>query len=185
MIHCWDQKDDLTLTLKAHQGECTAVVCKENLLISTGKDYKLTIYKAEKGTFQFDKILSLGVHSSCSSIDYMQGKVLLGHDTGKISTLNLEDEVETVHNYSHHDGECWGLEIIPEKGTFLTAGDDNTIMEVDMRQRKVVRTGKVWTPDFTDGKPYKSTKGRSTASSMSKFAAHQQSRAICYSKELN
>ena len=151
------------------------------MLISTGKDCKVTIHSANKGTFEFIKTISLDVHFHCSSIDYMDGKVLLGHDNGVISTLSLEDDKETVHNTSHHDGECWGLEVIPENHTFLTSGDDNQFFEVSIKDRKVLRGGKIWTSEYNDGKAYETNKIRSTASSLCGYPAHQQSRAICYS----
>ena len=60
-----------------------------------------------------------------SSIDVLDGKILLGHDNGRIVTVNVDGTDQQLHNYSHCDGEAWGLEIIPEAGTFLTCGDDN------------------------------------------------------------
>jgi hypothetical protein len=42
-------------------------------------------------------------------------------------------------NVSHCDGEAWGLQIIEDKGTFLTCGDDNQIMEYSIKEKKVVK----------------------------------------------
>ena len=55
---------------------------------------------------------------------------------------------------SHYDGEAWGLFVIEDKGTFLTCGDDNTIMEFSIKDKKMLRSGKVWTLDFMGGKAY-------------------------------
>lgn len=54
-VHCWDQRGELGLVLKAHAGECTAVACNQGMLISTGKDFKVTIHSANKGQFEFIK----------------------------------------------------------------------------------------------------------------------------------
>ena len=112
----------------------------------------------------------------------MSGKVLLGHDNGRIATVMLESEEQTVHNYSHHDGEVWGLEIIPETGKILTCGDDNEFMEFDIKTKKLVRKGYVWLPEYNNGKPYELTKIRSTASTLCSYPPHQQGRSITYSK---
>ena len=112
----------------------------------------------------------------------MDGKVLVGHDNGRIVTVNVDTEEEIIHGVSHHDGECWGLEVLPESGTFLTCGDDNEFMEISVFDKKVLRTGYVWLPEYNNGKAYETTKIRSTASTMCQFPAHQQGRAITYSK---
>jgi hypothetical protein len=55
----------------------------------------------------------------------MDGKILCGHDNGRIATVQMESEEQIIHTYTHHDGEVWGLAALSEKGTFLTCGDDN------------------------------------------------------------
>ena len=89
-----------------------------------------------------------------------------------------------VVNASHYDGESWGLQVIPHKGTFLTCGDDNTIYEFSIAEKKMVKQGKIWTAELF-GKPYETTKGKCTASSMSSHPVQQQARAITYSKKWN
>ena len=59
----------------------------------------------------------------------MDNKILVGHDNGRICTFDITGQDYKLHNVSHHDGECWGLEIIPEMKTFLTCGDDNEFHE--------------------------------------------------------
>jgi hypothetical protein len=111
----------------------------------------------------------------------MQGKILIGHDNGRICTTDLEGKNFVTHSISHHDGEAWGLEVIPKQGTFLTCGDDNQFMEVSIRERKVLRSGKIWTKEQNGDKPYDTKKIRSTASTLCDFPAHQQGRSITYS----
>lgn len=48
-VHCWDQRGELGLVLKAHAAECTSIVAAQGMVISTGKDYKLTIHSSNKG----------------------------------------------------------------------------------------------------------------------------------------
>jgi outer membrane protein assembly factor BamB len=48
-LYCWDQRGELGLSLKAHAGECTAIAAAEGFLVSTGKDYKITIHSCSQG----------------------------------------------------------------------------------------------------------------------------------------
>jgi len=50
---------------------------------------------------------------------------------------------------------------VPEKGTFLTCGDDNTIYEFSISKKQMVKQGKVWTAELFGGKPYETTKIKS------------------------
>ena len=172
-VHCWDQRGELGLVLKAHSGECTAVFCHQNTLLSIGKDYKLCVHNSNKGTFEFVKQVDLEVQYIASGLDFLDGRVLIGHDNGVIATMELESEHQSIHNISHHDGEVWGLEINPDKGTFYTSGDDNQFMEFSIHDKKMIRKGKVWTSDLNGGKSYDLNKIRSTASTLSSFPAHQ------------
>jgi WD40 repeat protein len=115
-------------------------------------------------------------------MDFLDGKILVGHDNGRIITIDIEGRNEQLITTAHHDGECWGLDVIPEQGTFLTCGDDNEFHEISLREKRVLRSGKVWLPEHNDGKPYETHKIRSTASTLSSMPAHQQARAIAYSK---
>ena len=92
-IHCWDQRGELGLVLKAHTSDCSSIVCKENKLISVGKDYKLCIHSTDgKGTYEFEKQIQLETHYMTSSMDFLNGKVLLGHDNGRIATVVIDSE---------------------------------------------------------------------------------------------
>ena len=154
-VHCWDQRGELGLVLKAHAAECTAIVANQGMLISTGKDFKLTIHSANKGNFEYINQINLAHLYHASSIDYMDGKILVGHDNGNICTVDVDGQNLIQVNTSHHDGECWGLEVIQETGTFLTCGDDNQFHEYSIKDKNVLRSGKIWTQDINEGKPYK------------------------------
>ena len=97
----------------------------------------------------------------------MDDKILVGHDNGRIITCNMEGENQQLVSMTHHDGECWGLEVIPEKGTFITCGDDNQFHETNIRSKQVVRTGFIYNPEV-DGK-YETSKMRSTASTLCRY----------------
>jgi hypothetical protein len=87
-------------------------VANQGMVISTGKDYKLTVHSANKGQFEFINQINLSHLFHASSIDYMDGRILIGHDNGRICTVDLDKEIMFQVNTSHHDGECWGLEVI-------------------------------------------------------------------------
>jgi hypothetical protein len=42
----------------------------------------------------------------------MDGKILVGHDNGKIQTVNVDGTDKQLIQASHCDGESWGLEVI-------------------------------------------------------------------------
>ena len=82
---------------------------------------------------------------------------------------------------SHHDGEAWGLEVLQDKGTFLTCGDDNQIFEFSIKDKKMIKQGKVWSFELFGGKPYETAKIKSTASTLSSYPVQQQARCVTYS----
>jgi WD40 repeat protein len=120
-----------------------------------------------------------------SSIDFLDNKILVGHDNGRICTFDVTGENYKLHSVTHHDGECWGLEILPETNTFLTCGDDNEFHEYSLRTKSWLRAGKIWTRDINEGQAYATKKIKSTASTLCDYPAHQQGRAICYNKLMN
>jgi len=171
-VHVWDQKQDLGLVLKAHAGEVTAIACSQGTLVSTGKDDMLSVFSYEQGEYQFLRQIALEQFHFASAIDLMDGKILVGHDNGKIQTVNLDGTDKKVINASHCDGESWGLEVIQDKGTFLTCGDDNLIYEYDIKKKEMIKSGKIWTFDMMGGKPYDTKKIKSTASTLSNYPVH-------------
>lgn len=44
---------------------------------------------------------------------------------------------------SHHEGEAWGLEIIPEDNQILTIGDDNKVLVYNYETKKFVTRGTI------------------------------------------
>jgi len=94
-------------------------------LISTGKDNKITIHSAQRGQFEFIRQIDCNVLHFASAIDVLDNKIVLGHDNGRIVTVNMDGTDQTLVNTTHCDVEPWGLEIIQEAVTFLTCGDDN------------------------------------------------------------
>lgn len=177
-VHIWDQKGDLALVLKAHPSMCSAVVANQGILVSTGKDYRLCIHSYSKGTYEFVKQIDLTTKGLASALDYLDGKILVGHDCGVVCTVDIKSEKESIYLDTHCEGEVWGLEINQDRGTFYTSGDDNCFMEVDMFKRQCVRKGKIWDDSYNKGKKYETTKIKSTASTLSSLPAHQQARAI-------
>ena len=86
-VHVWDQKQDLGLVLKAHAGEVTAVACSQGMLISTGKDDMLSVFSCDTGEYQFVRQIPLETYHFASSLDILNGRVLVGHDNGRIQVL--------------------------------------------------------------------------------------------------
>ena len=44
---------------------------------------------------------------------------------------------------SHHEGEAWGLEVIPEENLILTIGDDNKVMMFDYNTKTFIKKGTI------------------------------------------
>jgi WD40 repeat protein len=107
------------------------------------------------------------------SVDVLDGKIVVGHDNGKIITVNVDGTNQQIVNTSHHDGESWGLETIPSTGTFLTCGDDNTFHEFSIKERRLIKSGKIFTLENNEGRPYQTNKPKSTASTLTNYAVHQ------------
>lgn len=118
----------------------------------------------------------MDVHSPAHSLDYLDGRILIGHLSGRIATVDVDGHNWAVQGVSHHAGEVWGLELVPEQGTFLTCGDDNEFLEISIENRAVLRSGKIWSEKINglnreqgDSKKakYQTSKIKCTASSQS------------------
>lgn len=173
------------MVLKAHAGEVTAVACSQGTLVSTGKDDMLSVFTCEAGEYQFVRQIPLDVYYHASSLDILDGRILVGHDNGRIQVVNTDGTDKKLVNVSHFDGEAWGLEVLQEKGTFLTCGDDNTIYEFSIKDKQMIKQGKVWSYDLYGGKPYETSKIKSTAATMASTPAQQQARGLTYSSRWN
>jgi len=127
----------------------------------------LSVFSCDQGEYQFVRQIALEQFHYASSIDVLDGKILVGHDNGKIQTVNVDGTDKKLINASHCDGESWGLEVIQDKGTFLTCGDDNLIYEYDIKSKAMIKSGKIWSFDLMGGKAYDTKKIKSTASTLS------------------
>ena len=81
-----------------------------------------------------EKTIDLG-ESSARGIDYMNGKILVGLRSGSIYEINEATEDKKLLMASHHEGESWGLEMVPESNSLFTIGDDNKILEFNYEQK--------------------------------------------------
>lgn len=184
-VHVWDQKQDLGLVLKAHAGEVTALAAAQGTLVSAGKDDMLSVFSADQGEYQFLRQIALEQYSFASALDLLDGKILVGNDNGRIQTVGVDGTGLVTVNSTHMDGEAWGLEVLQEKGTFLTCGDDNQMYEYSVKEKKVIKEGKIWSAELFDGKAFDTSKIKSTASTLSAHPVHQQGRCITYAPRLN
>ena len=73
------------------------------------------------------------------SLDYLNGKILVGLRNGSIFEIDEESGEKKLLLASHHEGEAWGLEVIPEDRTIMTIGDDNKVMMFDYANRRFVK----------------------------------------------
>ena len=139
---------------------------------------------ASGGNFKLEKFVDFST-SYPRSIDYFNGNLIVGLRNGSImefkDVMNTDSPVENCLVQSHHEGEIWGLELVPGQNKVLTCGDDNKVMMYDYETHTFDRKGAV-----SDHKSTNSSKVKAvTASSMSIYPANQQARAICYSAKHN
>jgi len=144
-IYTWDTQSQLDKVLKAHSSEITALIHEQGKLISGGRDNKIIIHSTKGGEYTLEKTIELensnGTHPK--SLDYYNGKILVGLRNGSIIEIDEATEEKKVLLASHHEGESWGLEVIPEDRMFLTIGDDNKVMAFDYANRRFLRQGKI------------------------------------------
>lgn len=150
-IHLWDQKQELQLVIKAHAGECTQVRCHQGILASVGKDDMCSIFTATDGQYEFVRQINLEQYYQASALDILDNKIAIGHDNGTIQTVNVDGTGREVISVAHHDGESWGLQVLEDKGTFITCGDDNKIFEFSIKDKKLVKQGVVWSVEMNNG----------------------------------
>lgn len=108
----------------------------------------------------------------------MNGKVLLGLRNGYIYEINESTEDKKLLMASHHEGEAWGLELLPESDSFLTIGDDNKIMEYNYSKKKFTKRGTIAENPSKNIEKVKKV----TASTLSVYPPNQQGRAVAYCK---
>lgn len=52
--------------------------------MSTGKDDMLSVFTCDKGEYSFVRQIALDTFHYASSLDVLDGKILVGHDNGRI-----------------------------------------------------------------------------------------------------
>jgi WD40 repeat protein len=158
---------------------------EEGKLITGGKDKKLSVFNTNpEGHAVFEKKFDLekdheddgdddhhddAGDDSCKydypkALDYQNGKILVGLRDGKIQEIDLATGHKKLLLASHHEGEAWGLEVVPEENIILTVGDDNKIMAFDYENRKLVREGRV-----NLSEDHGASKVKQTASTLSEY----------------
>jgi hypothetical protein len=94
---------------------------------------------------------------------------LAGLRNGSIFEINESTEDKKLLLASHHEGEAWGLEIVPENNSIFTVGDDNKIMEFNYETKRFVREGVLSTNKPKNEKKVKEV----TASTLSQYPPNQ------------
>jgi hypothetical protein len=133
--------------LKAHAHEVTAIACHDGTMVSTGRDDQLSLFSYDQGEYQFLRQIALEQFSMASALDILDGRILVGHDNGKVQTVNVDGTNRELVHAAHYDGETWGLQVVPEQGTFFTCGDDNLIYEYSIKDKALIRQAKLLTLD--------------------------------------
>lgn len=98
------------------------------------------VHSTQNGEYTLEKTFDLD-GSYAKSIDYFNGKILVGLRNGSIYEIIESTGEKKLLLASHHEGESWGLDVIPDEKTILTVGDDNKIMAFDYENRRFVRQG--------------------------------------------
>ena len=177
-IYTWDTQGQLDKVVKVSSQEITALSHENGKLIAGSKDGKLTFLTTAGGDCTVEQTIDLG-GSHPKSVDYFNGKILVGLRNGNIVEIDEATQAQKVLLASHHEGEAWGLEVIPEEKRIVTVGDDNKVMVFDYANRKFVTQGTLSTH-----KPKNAAKVAAvTASTLSQYPPNQQGRAVAYCKE--
>lgn len=100
------------------------------------------IHSAKGGEVILEKTIDLD-SSYPKSLDYFNGNVLAGLRNGSIFEINEASEDKKLLLASHHEGEAWGLEVVPEDNLVLSIGDDNKVMVFDYENKSFVRKGTI------------------------------------------
>lgn len=82
-------------------------------MLAVGNDKTLTAYKLDG---KLSKIWNVSIGEVARSIDFFEGKILLGLMNGTIATLDFEDQVKEAKlstvMVSHCEGEVWGMDVV-------------------------------------------------------------------------
>jgi WD40 repeat protein len=118
------------------------LIHEDGKLISAGKDNKVLIFTAAGGEYKLQKTIDLE-ESYTKAIDYFNGNILVGLRNGTIYEINESTGEKRQLMASHHEGEAWGLDIVPETHSIFSVGDDNKILELDYENKRYVKRGTI------------------------------------------
>lgn len=105
-----------------------------------GKDQKINIYTTGPGEMTLEKSIDID-GSFPKGLDYFNGKILAGLRNGNIIEIDEATEEKKIVLSSHHEGETWGLEIVPATKSIFTVGDDNKILQFNYETRTCENRG--------------------------------------------
>jgi len=137
MIYVWDITSTLDKVVKAHSGEVHALVHENGKLISGAKDNKLIIFSTIGGEIKQEKVIEFE-NSFPKSLDYFNGKILVGMRNGNIYEIDEATEVKTLLMACHHEGEAWGLDYCEKDKSLFSIGDDNKVLQFNYEQKKFI-----------------------------------------------
>jgi WD40 repeat protein len=89
MIYVWDNQGQLDKVLKGHSSEITTIIHEQGKLISGGKDNQIIVYSTKSGEYTLEKSITIE-GSYPKSLDYLNGKILVGMRDGSIWEINEE-----------------------------------------------------------------------------------------------
>ena len=125
-VYIW-QENKLVKVVKAHKGPLYAITPFPEGFLTGGKDGTLRIWSKD---FTAVTSVVIGQNYNLRSIDYENGKILIGTKSSEIFEVvyNGKDKPNPVLLIEGHgEGELWGLGSHPTKHLFATASDDKLI----------------------------------------------------------
>lgn len=153
----------------AHKGFVLAVMARDEVVATAGKDNKLNLYD---DSLKFLQSYTLPYYAMSLDID-SDLTVLIGTRSGEVLRTKGTG-VESILT-THKDGEVWGLDIDEKEQVVVTTCDDNQILAYDLKTHKLLGKGTI---NPKPGKKYKI----GGASTLSMLPPNQCARAICINK---
>lgn len=152
----------------------------KSVILSGGTDKVVKVSDAT--TMQELNLITL---DSCPrSVDYAR-YLLIGLRNGSVVECDVKKEIKETIAHSHHDGEVWGLCVIPSENKYVTSGDDNKILMFDMQTKRCVQRGYVVRATETEASAVSKQKGYvGGASTSSLEPPANQSRALAWCESL-
>lgn len=101
------------------------------------------IHAGKSGDLKLERTIDLG-ESSARGLDYFNGNILVGLRNGMMYEFpEANPDAKKLVMAAHHEGEAWGLAIIPEENLLFSIGDDNKIMAYDYKEKKFLNKGTI------------------------------------------